>query len=88
MRRRRAVPNIIEISSAPPAAAVGGTVVGTHDVPYGYIDAAPSQQYGLPSQQRQERLEELAHVFACIFAALSPEQQAKYMPEDALREAA
>ena len=51
-------------------------------VRYDYVEAGPSQAGELTPQRRQERLEELIYVFATIFAGLSPEQRARYTPED------
>jgi hypothetical protein len=39
-------------------------------------------------QRREERLKQLADIFACIFVGLTPEQQAKYMSVDVGQKAA
>lgn len=53
---------------------------------HGKTGAAPPR--GMNRQQRQDRFEELVHVFAAIFTGLSPEQRAKYMSMDTAQEAA
>jgi hypothetical protein len=57
-------------------------------VGYDHVDAGASQAQEQTPQRRQERLEELIHVFADIFAGLSPEQRATYMSHDEEQQAA
>jgi hypothetical protein len=44
-------------------------------------DAGPSQPLELTRQQRLEELEQIADILLCIFSELSPEEQAKYLPQ-------
>jgi hypothetical protein len=55
---------------------------------YDHGEAGAAPQLEMNRQQRQERLEELIHVFASIFAGLSPEQRARYMSGNIEQEAA
>jgi hypothetical protein len=55
---------------------------------YDHGEAGATPPLEMTCQQRQERLEELVHVFASIFAGLSPEQRARYMLEHAEQESA
>ena len=51
-------------------------------------DAGPSQPLELTCQQRLEELGLLADILLCIFSELSPEEQAKYMPQAEEQQAA
>ena len=55
---------------------------------YDHVDAGPPQAQELTPQQRLERLEELLHVYASIFAGLSPDQRARYMSDETEQQAA
>jgi hypothetical protein len=44
--------------------------------------AGSPQPLDTTNQQRQEKLEILADIFACIFGDLTPEQRANYMTND------
>jgi hypothetical protein len=51
-------------------------------------NAGTPQPLDITHQQRLEQMEQLADIFACIFASLTPEQRASYMSESVYQEAA
>jgi hypothetical protein len=51
-------------------------------------DAGLLQPLEITHQQRQQELEELADIMACVYGELTPEQRAKYLSDCALQVAA